>query len=216
MSSQRLPWAFTSAALAVAILGATPLGHAAARAVETIPPFAKKASYANVAGNAARLDGRAASTTGKPGTIPVADGKGKLPAAAGAVGPRGPQGSPGPPGPAGPQGAQGAPGRPGAQGDQGDPGANGASAIRFFALVRPDGTIAAGNGALDSVHVGTGSYRVHFNYDLTHCALIATPWFDDRIGAGVFDLNPQYASVVTTRASDGTPEDAYFGVAAVC
>ncbi len=95
---QHLPLVLSSAALVVAVFGATPLGHAAGQLVQTVPPFAKKAGYAAKAGvakNALALNRHKASTTPGPGTIPVLDTQGKLPASIGAVGPQGPPGPPG-------------------------------------------------------------------------------------------------------------------------
>jgi hypothetical protein len=97
----------SACALAVAVLGTTPLGHAAGRALSSIPPFARKAGYATVAGNSLLLNGHRAAASGAGGTIPVLDAHGKLPASIGAVGPQGAQG---PAGAAGPAGAQGPPG----------------------------------------------------------------------------------------------------------
>src|SRR5439155_23166280 len=132
-------------------------GRAAGRAIATIPPFATKAGYANRAGNAIRLGGHRASVAGGAGTIPVLARNGKLPAGIGAVGARGLQGAAGK---QGPQGTQGPPGPQGPKGDKGDPGQNGYSAIRFWAVVRPDGTVQDGSGVLDGIHDGTGNYRI--------------------------------------------------------
>ncbi len=109
---QRLPLLISATALTVAILGSTPLGHAALDAV----PFAKRAGTANsakvatrakVARNALKLNGRTASMTPRAGQIPVVLADGKLPASLGQVGPTGPQGPAGPQGPKGDAGAAG-------------------------------------------------------------------------------------------------------------
>src|SRR5579884_133160 len=109
---QRLPLILAATALVVAVFDSTPLGHATARLVAKVPPFAQKANYAKVAGtanNAKALGGRQASA------YATLDGTGKLPAAllpqggavAGPPGPKGdkgdkgPKGDTGPPGPAG-------------------------------------------------------------------------------------------------------------------
>lgn len=84
---QRAPIVLSCAAIAVAVLGATPIGHAAGERLAAVVPFAK------TAGNAQKLNGHRSSVAGAPGTIPVVGKNGKLPAAVGAVGP------PGPPGP---------------------------------------------------------------------------------------------------------------------
>ena len=104
MRRGRVSVCLSSAALAVAVLGSTPAGHAAGRALRSIPPFAKTAAYAKLAGNAKLLSGHKASAGGGAGTIPVLDGQGKLPASLGAVGPAGAAGT------QGPAGASGAPG----------------------------------------------------------------------------------------------------------
>lgn len=98
----RLPIVISACALLVAVLGATPLGHAAGKAIQAIPPFAKTAGYAKISGNSALLNGRKSTLVGTPGTIPVVGKDGKLPASIGAVGPQGPAG------PKGDQGSSGA------------------------------------------------------------------------------------------------------------
>jgi hypothetical protein len=109
----RAPIVLSTAALAVAVLGTTPLGHAAGDRLAATVPFAKTSGFAKVAGNSAKLNGRPSTLSGAPGTIPVVGKDGKLPAGVGAVGPRGPQGERGLPGPAGPAGASTGGGRPG-------------------------------------------------------------------------------------------------------
>jgi hypothetical protein len=93
MKQQRLSLCLSATALLVAVFGSTPLGQAATRAVHSvIPPYAKTAGYAKVAGNAALLNGHKAASTGTPGTVVVVGASGKLPASIGAVGPAGPAG----------------------------------------------------------------------------------------------------------------------------
>src|SRR5579871_5392120 len=89
---QRVPLVISCAALLVAVLGATSPGQAAVRGLEASVPFAKTSGYAAAAGNAAKLNGHASSTSGKAGTIPVVGKNGKLPTSLGAVGPQGPAG----------------------------------------------------------------------------------------------------------------------------
>jgi hypothetical protein len=106
---QRLPMILAVTALVVAVFGSTPLGHAAARLVAKVPPFAQKANYAKLAGtanNAKALGGR------QPSAYVTLDGTGKVPAAllpqGGSVaGPPGPKGDKGPKGDAGPPGPAG-------------------------------------------------------------------------------------------------------------
>ena len=105
--AERLPLVMSTCALLVAVFGATPLGHAAGRAIHTVPPFATRAGFAKLAGtadNSKRLAGHKPSLVGAAGTIPVVGANGKLPASIGAVGPQGPPGS------KGDTGAKGAPG----------------------------------------------------------------------------------------------------------
>lgn len=129
---ERLPLVLSASALLVAVFGATPVGHAAGRVIHSVPPFAKRATFAKFAGsadNAKRLAGHRASTSPKAGDIPVVGANGKLPASIGAVGPQGPPGTAGsgrgPQGPAGAQGPKGATGPAGASGPQGPPGPQG-------------------------------------------------------------------------------------------
>ena len=103
----RLPLVLSACALLVALLGATPLGHAADRAIHAVPPFAKTASFAKFAGNASKLNGRKSTLKGAPGTIPVIGANGKLPASIGAVGPKGDPGDKGPKGDTGAAGPSG-------------------------------------------------------------------------------------------------------------
>lgn len=108
---QRVPLMISITALVVAVVGATPLGHAAGEKVAAaVPPFAKTAGYAKLAGNSARLNSRKSTLKGAPGTIPVVGPDGKLPAAIGAVGPQGPKGD------TGAKGSPGATGQPGTSG----------------------------------------------------------------------------------------------------
>ena len=80
---QRVPLILSATALVIAVFGATGLGHAAGRVVQSVPPFAKKAGYAKragVAANALALNGHKASTSPAAGTIPVLEAQAKLPA----------------------------------------------------------------------------------------------------------------------------------------
>lgn len=124
-------------ALVVAVLGATPLGHAAGRVL--LP--------SNSVGASQLRKSAVTSLKVKDGTLLAADFRsGELPAGApgakGDAGPAGPKGEPGPQGPAGEPGAQGpkgdagaagavgAAGATGPKGDKGDPGAGaGATAV---------------------------------------------------------------------------------------
>ena len=100
----RISTTLAATALIVAVLGVTPLGHAAADAVR-VALFAQ---------NAGKVGNIKASRTPVPGQLLALDAKGRFPAsvlpkgaavAPGERGERGPQGAQGVPGPAGPQGA---------------------------------------------------------------------------------------------------------------
>src|ERR1044071_6683978 len=107
-------------ALVVAVLGATPLGHAAARVV--LPT--------NSVGATQIKKDAVTGAKVKNGSLLAADFKaGQLPAGAvgaqgpkGEQGPEGAQGEPGPQGVKGDAGAKGDTGTSGAKGDKGDPG----------------------------------------------------------------------------------------------
>ena len=161
---QKLPLILSATALAVALLGSTPIGEAARDAVTAVPPFAKKAGYANRAGvadNAKKLGGRTASSTPRANQIPVLNTSGKLPASIGAVGPQGPQGSQGPQGPQGPKGDKG---------EKGDTG----SATTLWAVVNADGTVARQSGVTGVSRTDVGVYDVTFSQSVANCAVLAT------------------------------------------
>ena len=99
----RISTTLAAAALIVAVLGITPLGHAAADAVR-VALFAQ---------NAGKVGNIKASRTPVPGQLLALDAKGRFPAS---VLPRGATGTPGERGERGPQGAQGIPGPAGPQG----------------------------------------------------------------------------------------------------
>ena len=103
----RLPLVLSIAALAVAVLGSTPAGHAV---VSVVPPFAKKAHYADRAGNASAVNGIRAARKPKPRYLVPLNARGELPASVAPESPAGPQGK------TGPQGAKGDPGPPGISG----------------------------------------------------------------------------------------------------
>lgn len=99
---QRMPIVLSVTALVVAVLAATPLGQATATRLAAVPPFAKTAGFAKLAGNSSKLNNHRSTLRGLPGTIPVVGQDGKLPASIGAVGLQGPAGPKGDRGPAGP------------------------------------------------------------------------------------------------------------------
>lgn len=112
MLSARLAVALSSAALAVALLGVTPLGSAAGSAVDLT------------------RDSVGASPQAKQKTIRGPRGP------RGRPGPRGPRGSPGPQGERGAQGERGPQGDRGLQGERGSPGERGAAGTAVAARVR--------------------------------------------------------------------------------
>jgi hypothetical protein len=106
-------------ALAVAVLGETPVGHAAGGAVK-LALFAKSAGSVN---------GIKASKTPKPGQLLALGKDGKFPTSIvpvvqGPAGPKGEKDEPGPQGPSGPKGAAGAQGPTGPAGPAGLSGYN--------------------------------------------------------------------------------------------
>ena len=92
MIRQRLPLVLSATALAVALLGATPLGEAAGSLAAKGVPFAQVAGFASDAG---KLNGHKSSKNPTVGQIPVVGSNGKLPSSIGAVGAAGPPGAPG-------------------------------------------------------------------------------------------------------------------------
>ena len=125
-TSQRIPLILSATALAVAVLGATPLGQAAgSRLATAIPPFSKTAGFARFAGDSTKLNGRRSSLKGAPGSIPVVGANGKLPASIGAVGLQGPAGAKGDKGLKGDKGDKGSKGPAGPTGAAGPPGISG-------------------------------------------------------------------------------------------
>jgi len=99
----RISTTLAATALIVALLGITPLGHAAVDAVR-VAVFAQ---------NAGKVGNIKASRTPVPGRLLALDAKGRFPAS---VLPKGAAGAPGERGERGPQGAQGIPGPAGPQG----------------------------------------------------------------------------------------------------
>ena len=109
---KRLPLVLSITALAVAVLGSTPIGHAVG---SRVPPFAKKAGYANRAGNATAVHGIKAAKRPRPGFLVPLGADGRFPASVGQSGPAGARGSRGATGAGGPTGAPGSPGVSGYQ-----------------------------------------------------------------------------------------------------
>lgn len=147
--TSRLPLILSATALLVAVLGATPVGHAADSVVRAVVPFAQKAGsaktagFARYAGSASAVNGIKAARQPKPGQLVALGPDGKFPSSVGEAGP------------AGPPGATGA---KGAAGPKGDAGTNGATKVTVVTATVttagntnttadcPAGTVATGGG----------------------------------------------------------------------
>jgi hypothetical protein len=162
---QRVPLILSATALAVAVLGATPIGQAAGERLVAAVPFAKNAGRAKVADNATKLNGRKSALSGAPGTIPVIGKNGKLPASIAAVGPEGPQG---------PKGDTGPKGDRGEKGDKGDKGAAGAPGMSGYQVVTAASTADKNQSKEATAYCPTGKRPV--GGGATHSTLLyATP-----------------------------------------
>ena len=139
---RRLPVVLSATALAVAVFGSTPVGHAVS---STVPPFATHAKTADRAANAGAVNGIKASKLPRAGQLLPLGKDGKFPASVGIdatpplQGQKGEKGDPGAPGPAGPKGATGAKGATGPAGPQGLAGPRGASGISGWQYVVSEG-----------------------------------------------------------------------------
>jgi hypothetical protein len=146
----RLAALLSAAALAVALFGSTPLGGAARDAIgAVVPPFAKKAGYANQAGfakNAGAVNGFKASRIPSAGKLLALGPNGRFPTRAGVIGPAGPPGPAGAGGPAGPAGPQGPQGVLGGQIVSGQSGVN-SSGLKQLTVNCPSGKRAIAGGA---------------------------------------------------------------------
>jgi hypothetical protein len=163
----RLPIVLAATALAVAVFGSTPVGHAVGSAV----PFATHAKTADRASNAGAVNGIKASKSPRAGWLVPLGKDGKFPASvgvsglAGTQGPKGERGEQGAPGPAGPKGAIGAKGATGPAGTPGPPGPRGPSGISGLEYRTSPGT---------DVPKGT-----------RHSATVACPTGKKALGGGV-------------------------------
>jgi len=95
----------------------------------------------------------------------------------GATGPRGSTGPQGPRGKPGAAAAKGDPGASGKQGAKGDTGPRGMPAIRLWAVVNADGSIAqsASTETPSGKFDGKRSYAIVFATDITNCSWLAVP-----------------------------------------
>jgi hypothetical protein len=179
---KRLPIIMSATALVVALFGSTPVGQAVA---SKVPPFAKKAGYADKAGNAAALNGIKASKQPQPGMLVPLAPDGRFPTSVGQAGPagakgeKGDKGETGGRGPAGPKGSPGPSGPAGATGPAGPSGPSGISGWQFVT---------------EGFDVPAGKYR----YNSVDC-----PGGKKALGGGAAaDGNPSYARIVES-APDG-------------
>ena len=193
-----IPLALSVAGLAVAVLGSTPLGEAAAERVVQVALYAK---------NADRVDGIEASRTPRPRRLLALDARGRFPASVvppAAAGPVGPAGAAGPAGPPGPKGDTGAPGRP---------------AARDWVAVAADGTLVrASDPATTVTKTGPGAYEVAFARAAGACAAAATlaagPGAAGQIAVAAG--SSERAILVETETSTGSNADRGFTLALLC
>jgi hypothetical protein len=198
-----IPAALGAAALAVAVLGATPIGEAAAKRVVRVALFAK---------NADKVDGIHASRSPKAGTIVSLGADGRLPAS---VLPPSPALPVGPVAPPGPQGDRGPEGPVEARGDPGEP------ATTLWAVVGANGAIVRGSGTAGARRVAVGSYEITFGVPIAECATLVALAAPDGTGstatgqAGASSGNDTVVKV-ETETSTGTNADRAFQLAVLC
>lgn len=152
---------------------------------------------------------------------------GQIPAGApGAPGAKGDNGAPGLPGSPGLPGEPGAKGDNGAPGTPGSPGLPGAPATKLFAIVRPDGTLAASSGVASvSTSGGAGFYTLTFDRDVAQCAAVTTPgalngaFAGNRIASAGRGSTFTRSILVRTQRFNGTnfiDETSDFNIAVFC
>lgn len=145
----RLPLILSATALAVAVLGTTPLGEAALDAVPV--PLAKRAYLADTAKNAVKVNNIRANRTPTAGQLLPLDQAGKFPASVGAIGPKGDKGD------KGSKGDKGLAGEPGVSAYgivQGPPVALAANSTTIASVACPAGKNALGGGGSHASSVG--------------------------------------------------------------
>ncbi|HET9242983.1 MAG TPA: hypothetical protein VFN99_06030 [Gaiella sp.] len=151
---RRLPIVLSATALVVALFGSTPVGEAVS---SKVPLFAKRAGFAERAGNAAKLNGIAASKLPRPGMLLPLGADGKFPASLGLTGPQGPagdKGDKGERGPLGPKGETGPRGDLGPRGPVGPAGPRGVTGLEY--VVSPGIDVPNGQRRSGTVLCPTG------------------------------------------------------------
>jgi hypothetical protein len=189
LGRNRLATGMSAAALAVALLGVTPIGEAAVSTVRS----------ALFAQNAGKVNGIEASRKPTPGRLVPLNARGKFPASVvptvrgqrGAAGPRGEVGPPGATGAQGPAGAQGP------QGPKGDPGDGGTRFVTTVVVSAPSAPEANGASLVSALgHISDNSasrpYLLKMEpgiYDLGSEGLLMKPYVDvEGSGEGVTEI----------------------------
>lgn len=151
--ASRLPVLLSGIALAVALLGSTPVGNAVASAVPSPVKHAKRADFAT---NAGAVNGIKASKQPLPGRVIALGKDGKFPASVAPAGPQGPKGDQGERGPLGPAGPKGVAGSQGPAGPEGPAGPRGASGVSGWSYHTVGVTISAGKFRVWTVNCPAG------------------------------------------------------------
>jgi len=154
--TSRLTLVLSATALAVALLGSTPLGQAVSSVAS---PVVKRARVADYALNAGAVNGIKASKLPIAGRLVALGPDGKFPPSIGMAGPQGPTGAAGPQGKTGPQGP------PGVSSYTVVTNTASAFANNLSASVPcPSGTVALGGGGVATS--GTSYYGPFLAYSL--------------------------------------------------
>ncbi len=168
--------------------------------------YAATALPADSVGTAQLKDNAVISAKVRNGSLLRVDfARGQLPA--------GPRGLPGLAGPAGPTGPTG---------PAGPAGPAGAGATGLWAAVNSSGSFARSVGTTSAGRLGTGSYEVIFNKDVSGCGYVATLGnaTTDTPGSGEISVAPRKNNAngvrVQTFSDTGTATDESFFLAVFC
>jgi hypothetical protein len=186
---ERLPLVLSATALAIAVLGTTPLGAIAQNAafprnsVGSAQLQRNAVTAAKLAPNAVRaghvLDGSLLAADFKPGQLP-----------------QGPKGD---------------------KGDKGERGEKGEPATRLWASVTHNGSIRDASGVTRVARIQTGRYFVDFGQPINKCALLATHGgLTTYTVGGVTILRYSDVSIGVATFEGSNSRDADFSVAAFC